>query len=178
MTQRTFPVLLAALTMGTTALTACAPPARPAPPAPPNAVAPAAVTPAAPPIEAPSLGGLLARERGARPMAMPAVEQVASAIQSSGVTLPPLKQVLARTIGARYCAAGTTAIGLAVAVCEFGSADEAERGLAFSHGTFDRLIPGRSLTRNRTTVLTLTPASSTSDVHAQSKRVAAAFATL
>ena len=178
MTPRTFPVLLVALTVGSTALTACAPRAQPSPPAPPNLVAPVAAAPAAPPIEAPSLGGLLARERGARLPATPAVEQVASAIQRAGVTLPPLKQVLARTVGARYCAASATAIGLAVAVCEFGSEDEAARGLAFSHDTFDRLIPGRTLARNRTTVLTLTPASSSAYVHAQSKRVAATFATL
>ena len=169
MTTRSLPILLLALT---TALTACAPRTPPAATPPPSAASPK------PPAEAPSLGGLLAREREARPAATLAVEQVASALQHAGVPLSPMKQVLARTVGACYCAASTTAAGLAVAVCEFGTDADAERGLAYSHRTFDPLIPGRTLTRNHATVLTLTPASSSTAVHAQLERVAATFATL
>lgn len=185
MTTRTVPILLIALTTSATALTACRPRPKDAPPAPPAAVpaGAAAATPArraeAPaPTPTPTLGGLLASELETRPAVTPAVEQVASALQQAGVTLTPMKQVLARTVGARYCAASTTSTGLAVAVCEFASDAEADRGIAFSRRTFDRLIPGRRLARNRMTVLTLTPASADARAHAQAERVAATFATL
>lgn len=184
MTKRSLPVLLGALKTSAVAsavatavaMTACTPPPRRAPAAPPPPVA-AVASPARPP-EAPSLGGLLAGELRGRPGATPSVEQVASALQRAGVALPPMKQVLARTVGARYCAASTTTVGLAVAVCEFGSDADADRGLSFSRRTFDPLIPGRSLTRNRTTVLTLTPPSTSAQVRVQAAHVAAAFAAL
>jgi hypothetical protein len=155
----------------TTTFLSCAPRKQP-PPAP----VPASV--AKPPAEAPNLGGLLARERAGRPAVAPAVEQVAAALERAGLGLSPMKQVLARTVGARYCAAGTTAAGLAVAVCEFGNEADADRGLALSHRTFDALIPGRTLARNRATLLTLTPPAASADGHAQAERVATTFATL
>ena len=177
MTKRTLSILLLTFTTTAAGMTACAPRQESATP-PPTAPATVKATTPTPPAEAPTLGGLLARERDTRSHATPAVEQVATALERAGVPLSPMKQVLARTVGARYCAASTTTAGLAVAVCEFGSDAEAASGLAFSHRTFDPLIPGRSLTRNGATVLTLTPASSTANVHAQAERAAATFATL
>jgi len=175
MTTRTLSFFLIALTGTSAVLTACTPRPQPAPPSPPTAAKPAN---SGRPAEAPSLGGLLAGEREGRLPAAPTVEQVAMALQRAGVSLAPMKQVLARTVGARYCAASTTNAGLAIAVCEFAGDADAERGLAFSRRTFDGLIPGRSLTRNRTTVLTLTPASSNADARAQAQDVSKTFATL
>ena len=103
-----------------------------------------------------TLGERLTREAAARPARAPDVEAVTAALGRSGLSLGPVMQVLARTVGARYCASTATAAGLGVAVCEYGDDAEAERGLVYSRRAFDRLIPGRTLLRNRATVITLT----------------------
>jgi len=120
----------------------------------------------------------LAREARGRPTAAPRAEDVVAALSAAGVAVGPLKQVLARTVGARYCATARTAAGLAVAVCEFGDAAQADSGLAYSRRTFDRLIPGRRLSRNRGTVLTLTPPEPEPRFETEAGRIAAVFAAL
>jgi hypothetical protein len=120
--------------------------------------------PAEPPVPAgaqPAPGRLsiverLGREAQTRPTAAVRVEAVADALAAHGLPLERWKQVLASPIGARFCMAGQTVAGCVVAVCEFGDEAEANAGLDYSHKTFDRLIPSRSLLRRGQTVLTVT----------------------
>jgi len=141
-----------------------------------------AAPPALPQVrDARTLGERLAAERAARPAGTLRPEDVAGALEKAGIAVAPIAQVLASTVGARYCAATTTAAGLAVAVCEFADTADAERGLAYSRRTFDRLIPGRTLARNRATVLTLTTPAARGperEAPAEAYRAAAIFAAL
>ena len=108
----------------------------------------------------------------------PRVEDVATALRRAGVAVTSPSQVLARTIDALYCAAASTPAGLALAVCEFADEAGAERGLAYSHRTFDRLVPGRTLLRNRSTVLTLSGGDAGAAPAAEATRVSSVFAAL
>lgn len=157
----------AAIAAGTpSATTATSPIAPPQPPA---------------PTKTPSRGTLadrLAAEGSARPPTALHAEDVTAALRRAGISVGPLTQVLGRTIGARYCASTATATGLAVAVCEFGDDAEAARGLDYSRRQFDRLVPGRTLLRNRGTVLTLTPGDAGVAPTADTRRAAAVFASL
>jgi len=141
--------------------------------------------PPAPPVPAPAAGGerltlveRLTREAESRPAGALRAEDVASAFQRAGIDLPPMKQVLARTVGARFCMSSLTAAGLGVAVCEFTDDGEAARGLDYSRRTFDRLIPDRRLVRNHRTVLTLTRSRAASVLDDQAVRAEQAFASL
>ena len=126
-----------------------------------------------------NLAQRLAAEAAARPAAAgPRVEDVATALRRAGLAVTTPSQVLARTIGARYCASTGTPVGLTVAVCEFADDAEAERGLAYSHRVFDRLVPGRTLLRNRSTVLTLGGGGASPALIADATRVSSVFAAL
>jgi hypothetical protein len=131
--------------------------------------------PAPPPVQGATLGERLAREAATRPAGALRAERVANALAAGGLPVAPLKQVLARTVGARYCAATHTDAGLGVAVCEFASEADAARGLAYSRETFDRLVPGRRLARNGSTLLTLTRAAPGARLDAEAARAAAIF---
>ena len=120
----------------------------------------------------------LAREAASRPASGPRVETVAAALTRSGIQIGPLRQVLGRTIGARFCMVGQTAPGLGVSICEFDDEPDATRGIAMSRRTFDRLIPNRRLERNRGTVLTLTRPSPNPDLDHETERLAHLFASL
>ena len=141
---------------------------------------------APPPVAAPvapapgprlSLSERLDEERITRPAAHPPVEAVAAALAGKGVPLERWKQVLGSPIGARYCMAGQTGQGNVVAVCEFADDAQAERGIAYSRQTFDRLIPNRTLLRRAATVMTVTrpDASAGSD---EARTISAIFAAL
>src|SRR5262245_7413639 len=98
-----------------------APPPLPAPRAVPDPPAPAPVSATvAGPTGAPlTLAEQLEREAATRPRAAMSAETVAAALSAGGVPVGPLKQVLARPLGARYCALGRTPAGLIVSLCEF-----------------------------------------------------------
>ena len=151
-------------------------PALPSPPPPPSAPAPVATPSAA---EAPlGLYERLAREAATRPPGVIAAETVATALSAAGVPLGAPKQVLARPLGARYCALARTAAGLVVSVCEFDDDAQAARGVDLSHRTFDRLIPGRRLTHKRGTLLTLTMGTPDAKRAAEATRAESVFAAL
>ena len=101
------------------------------------------------------LGERLAHEAATRPAARLRAEEVAAALAARGMALRGWKQVLASPLGARFCMAGQTPGGAVVAICEFADGDQAARGTAYSHATFDRLIPRRTLTRRGATLLTV-----------------------
>jgi len=143
------------------------PPTHPAPPAPTSTL---------------SLFERLAAEQAARsPATAPRAETVHAALAARGLVVERWKQVLATPVGARYCMAGSTDLGVGVAVCEYDGAQAASAGRDRSRAVFDRLIPGRELLVRGTTLLTLTtpgadrPADAAA---AQTRRLADAFATL
>lgn len=118
----------------------------------------------------------LGYEAQTRPPARPRPEAVAAALAAGGLPLERWKQVLASPIGARFCMAGQTAAGSVVAVCEFGNEAEAAAGQAYSHKTFDPLIPNRALVRRGQTLLTITRPSAAG--FAEADHVAEIFAAL
>jgi hypothetical protein len=129
-----------------------------------RAPAPVAAPAASPPLAAgtpanfarASIMERLTREAQSRPATAPRAEAVEQALAAAGLPLSRWKQVLGSPIGARFCMAGQTVAGSVVAVCEFGSPAEASAGVAYSHRTFDALIPNRSLVQRGQTVLTVT----------------------
>jgi hypothetical protein len=157
---------------------------RPTPPASASASASPASSRPPPPaagaaVEEPiSLQERLAREAVTRPSGVISTETVAARLSAAGVPIGALKQVLARPLGARYCALARTASGLVVSVCEFEDDVQAARGVDLSRRTFDRLIPGRRLTHKRGTLLTLTLGPSDSRRAAEAARAEAVFAAL
>ena len=64
--------------------------------------------------------------------------------------------MLASPVGARFCMAGSTELGVGVAVCEYDRPEAARAGRERSRAVFDRLIPDRELLVRGTTLLTLT----------------------
>jgi hypothetical protein len=156
---------------------------RPQPPV-PSPLPPAAEP--APPSAAPAarveeplrLQDRLAKEAASRPPGAIKVEAVAAALSAAGVPIGSLKQVLARPLGARYCALARTDSGLVVSLCEFDDDAGAARGVHLSQRTFDRLIPGRRLAHKRGTLLTLTLGAPDPRRSAEGARAEAAFAAL
>jgi hypothetical protein len=120
----------------------------------------------------------LAREAARRPAGVISTEAVATALAAAGVPIGAPKQVLARSVGARYCALARTAAGLVVSVCEFEDDAGAARGVDLSRRTFDRLIPGRRLTHRRGTLLTLTVGAPDARRASEAARAERAFAAL
>jgi len=177
--MKTVPIMSVLFAVAIVVVGACGPGRRstPTPTTPPTPVS-APTAGADPADQYLSLGERLAREAGARPAGAIPAETVAAALAAAGVPLGPIHQVLGRTIGARYCALVRTPAGVVVSICEFASDDEAARGLALSQRTFDRLISGRHLARNRGTVLTLTSGAPDGTRDAQVQRAAAAFAAI
>ena len=155
-------------------------------PTPPSSALPAATAEAAqvapvPPVgvEGPlTLNERLAREAASRPSGALAAETVAAKLSAAGVPIGALRQVLARPLGARYCALARTASGLVVSLCEFDDDAQAARGVDLSRKTFDRLIPGRRLAHRRGTLLTLTLGAPDPARLAEGARAEAVFATL
>ncbi len=154
-------------------------PAPPAPSSPPSAASAAPPAPVAAAGEGPlSLNQRLAREAAGRPSGVISAETVAATLSAAGVPIGTLKQVLARPLGARYCALARTAAGLVVSVCEFDDDVQAARGVDVSRKTFDRLIPGRRLTHKRGTLMTLTVGTPDAKRAAEAARAESVFASL
>jgi hypothetical protein len=139
---------------------------------------PAVPPPPAPEVARLPLGERLAREAASRSAAGLRAERVQQALAGQGIALARWKQVLASPVGARFCMAGLTGTGLAVAVCEYADSAQATRGQAISHARFDRLIPDRALIRNGATLLTLTRPSPGPAFRAETERVSEIFAAL
>lgn len=147
------------------------------PAAPEEAAAVAPVPPAG--VEGPlTLNERLAREAASRPSGVLSAETIAAKLSAAGVPIGALKQVLARPLGARYCALARTASGLVVSLCEFDDDAQAARGVDLSRKTFDRLIPGRRLAHRRGTLLTLSLGAPDPTRFAEGARAEAVFATL
>jgi hypothetical protein len=140
--------------------------------------APAAAAPGDPPAVRLTLIERLTSEAAQRPAARPRAEEVLTALAGQGVATTGWKQVLGSPVGACYCMAGQTAGGLGLAVCEYESPAAAAAGRERSQALFDRLIPNRVLTVNRTTLLTLTRPTAEPAIAAEAQRLATLFASL
>jgi hypothetical protein len=126
-----------------------------------NATPPPAALPAPPPSTSPAsalslMERLAAEQAGRSPATRPRAETVQAALAARGLVVERWKQVLASPVGARFCLAGSTELGVGVAVCEYDRPDAARAGRDRSRAVFDRLIPGRQLLVRGTTLLTLT----------------------
>ena len=155
-----------------------APKPAPAPVAAPAApVAPAAREPDPAGAEAMrTLGGRLSYEAGHRPSGTVRVEDVMTAFGAAGVTLIQVKQYIALTAAASYCAGGRTAEGLAIAVCEYDSPAAAAAGRDHVLKTFAN-VAGRQITIRGATSLTTT-APDGADVAVLRAKAEQAFSTL
>lgn len=178
---------LAAITLLTVAAVttaACRKAAKPRPaetaapaaaPAPAPAAAPMPAEPE-PPAAMRTLAGRLAYEAAHRPDGTATVEDVVAALGAAGVQLAEVKQYVALTAAARYCAGGRTADGLAIAVCEYESAAAAAAGRDHVEALYAR-VPGRQIAiRGATTLTTTVPDGA--DLAAQRARAEAAFAAM
>jgi hypothetical protein len=136
-------------------------------------------TPTPSPTSTLSLYERLAAEQSSRsPTTAPRAETVHAALTARGLVVERWKQVLASPVGARYCMAGSTDLGVGVAVCEFDRPDAARAGRDRSRAVFDRLIPGRELLVHGTTLLTLTRPGADTPADSQARRLAQAFIAL
>lgn len=96
---------------------------------------------------------------------------------ASGVEIVRARQVLAQPLGARYCTLLQTAHGLGATVCEYADGAAARAGAQTSRARFDALIPGRTLSTNGSSLLTLS-APATPAAEREAELLRAAFAAL
>lgn len=130
---------------------ACKRDASPPPPAPTTTSAPGSTNLA-------PLAGLATRlhsEATQRPAVKVTAEQLFSALGERGITLASTKQVLAATAQAAYCALGVTRDNIAVAVCEYPTASDAQAGKQLLDTRYARLVPDAVRVLNGNTLLTV-----------------------
>jgi len=127
------------------------------PPPAASAAPPPAASADSPPA---TLSELLAREAASRPDGALRVEAVFGALRAGGMAVAGDKQVVGRTVAARYCALAGTPGNVAIAVCEYADAAAAaagrDRSLALLHGQ----LRDRQIVINGATTLTVHPGDS------------------
>jgi hypothetical protein len=116
-------------------------------------------------------------ELGSRPVEAIRTEQLFAALERRGTLLSRKHQVLAATVGARYCELAVTDTGLGVTLCEYRDEAAASAGCATSRRLFDPIVPGRTLTSRGSSVLTLTQPDGERAV-VESRVIAETFASL
>jgi hypothetical protein len=151
------------------AVAACSTERRSPPPLP----APPVATPA--PDHAP-LATRLEGELTARPARAVQAERLTPLLALRGIHIVRSRQVLARPLGASYCASLVSERGLGASLCEFANAAAAVQGKVLSEQRFARVLPGRRLLLNGNTLLTLPRADG--ETRAEADVVAALFSAL
>jgi hypothetical protein len=116
----------------------------------------AATLPASSQLPRLPLGTRLAMEAGSRPDLSVRPQQLFAALERRGILLSRKRQVLASTVGARYCELAVSDLGLGVTVCEYADDADARAGNESSHQRFDSIVPGRTLIDHGSSLLTLT----------------------
>jgi hypothetical protein len=156
-----------------------APPARPASsvarPLPAEPDDPMPASPAAAP-ENLSLYGRLAREAESRPAGAVRTEALVAALKDHGIPVARSRQVLGKTLNARYCGIAVTGAGLVASVCEFDSALDARAALKDSEQRFGKAMPDRRLMTNGKSLLTIANLRAAGEQEARS--IAAIFTAL
>lgn len=103
----------------------------------------------------------LEAEKQARPAGTPNADTILAALESAGVKVKTRKQFLGSTVLAIYCTGGQTAAGVAIAVCEYASAEAAARGREHTIARFP--IEGREIWINGRTTLAVSRATPSSE---------------
>jgi hypothetical protein len=136
---------------------------------------PAPPSPAALP-DGVSLVDRMAREASSRPATAVRSEALVIALEAQGISVARTRQVLGKTLRARYCGLAVTATGLVASVCEYDSAPEAVAAMKDSVERFGKAMPNRRLLTNGNSLLTI--ANVRDAVEAEARTVAQAFAAL
>jgi hypothetical protein len=118
----------------------------------------------------------LAREASSRPAGAVRTEELVAALEAKGVSIARTRQVLGKTLNARYCAIAVTGAGLVASVCEYSSASEALAARNDSEQRFGRPMPDRRLVTNGKSLLTI--ANLRDSAAGEASTVAATFAAL
>lgn len=106
------------------------------------------------------LGVRLSDESKHRPAVKVPAEKVFAALSHDGIALANHHQVLAAAAAARYCDLGVTKETIAIAVCEYASAAEAQKAKAFMTERYAKLVPDAVRTINGSTLVTVANGSS------------------
>src|SRR6185295_14082569 len=123
-----------------------------------------------------SLGDQLVREASSRPAGAARSEDLVAALQATGIEVVRTRQVLGKTLQARYCAIAVTAGGLVASVCEFDSGPAARAGQTDSEQRFGKAMPNRRFAINGNSLLTI--ANVSDPLEAEAQTIAASFAAL
>jgi hypothetical protein len=132
--------------------------------------------PPAPLPENVSLTDRLAREASSRPAGAVRSEALVEALKARGIAVTRTRQVLGKTLDARYCAIAVTAAGLVASVCEFDSEAAARAAVKDSEQRFGKPMPDRRFVTNGKSLLTIANLRDT--VESEATTVAATFAAL
>lgn len=136
---------------------------------------PAPVSPAPLP-ENLSLVDRLAREASGRPAGAVRTEALVAALEAKGIAVARTRQVLGKTLHARYCSIAVTTAGVVASVCEFDSSSAALAALKDSEQRFGKPMPNRRLVTNGKSLLTI--ANLRDAVEDEANAIAATFAAL
>jgi len=110
------------------------------------------------------VGTEMSAEAQHRPRVAVTTERVFAALAGRGITLASQHQVLATTAAASYCALGVTTESIAIAVCEYPTAQAARAGRELLDRRYRKLVPDAERAVNGTTLVTVANASSHRDV--------------
>lgn len=102
-----------------------------------------------------SLGAKLSSEAKHRPAVKVPAERLFDALARQGITLAAHHQVLATTANASYCDLGVTKDTVAIAVCEYPSAEAAQQGKHLLDTRYAQLVPDAVRTINGSTLVTV-----------------------
>jgi hypothetical protein len=87
-------------------------------------------------------------------------EKLFAALAQQGITLASHHQVLATAAAATYCDLGVTSETIAIAVCEYTTAADAQHGKALMDQRYAKLVPDAVRTINGSTLVTIANAHS------------------
>ena len=107
-----------------------------------------------------TLGVRLSDEVKHRPAVKVPAEKLFAALSQGGIALASHHQVLAAAAAASYCDLGVTSETIAIAVCEYASAAEAQKGKALMDERYAKLVPDAVRSVNGQTLVTVANGSS------------------
>jgi hypothetical protein len=106
------------------------------------------------------LGVRLSDEAKHRPAVKVPADKLFAALAQQGITLASHHQVLAAAAAASYCDLGVTPDTIAIAVCEYATAQQAQQGKALMDQRYAKLVPDAVRTVNGSTLVTIANAGS------------------
>jgi len=106
------------------------------------------------------LGVRLSDEARHRPTVKVPADKLFAALSRDGIALASHHQVLAAAAAAQYCDLGVTKETIAIAVCEYASAAEAQKGKVLMDQRYAKLVPDAVRSVNGSTLVTVANGSS------------------